>query len=352
MKNYRYRPTDNDIKIRYVATEFEASDLGSVLRGHNKKGTITIGDQVYYFKYDTEKEKLGNMQKPIVSSFCSWLTRRHGGNFVVDVPGEAVVHTGGKESYNTHLKGVFSRSYRDDPNVIATFTLDQVLKPRENESFRYTNEERVFSSVQSSIIRLISFIGDKNNQLHPLFSKLKHLQEDMKHIEEDLVSIVTLDYLFLNNDRHTENIEFAIENKDMYSNELNNKTDRQMTAEEIVNEINKKKERFILETDQEEWMADRFDEHPKAVIEEIIFEHDFEEERQLEDFTNAETEGRQQAFDKKAELMEICEELREVEFESAEGQYVDNLIKEAEERLRDEKKKERTQEKTEILPEI
>ena len=210
MKNYRYRPIDNDIKIRYISTEFNDSDLGPVLRGHNKKVIITIDNQAYYFKYDTEKEKLGNIQKPIASSFCSWLTRRYGGNFVVDIPGEAVVHTGGKENYDTHLKGVFSKSYRDDPNVIATFTLDQVLRPGENENFKYTNEERVFSSVQSSIIRLISFIGDKNNQQHPLTSKLKYLQEDMKQIEEDLVSIVTLDYLFLNNDRHTENIEFAI----------------------------------------------------------------------------------------------------------------------------------------------
>lgn len=239
-----------------------------------------------------------------------------------------------------HDKG---RSYEIEMNQSICYSDNLIVRSSGKEDVIISD----YSSYKNNLDKALIEMTERGKSTEHDYTFIVLNREELEKIEKGYTDLIRGDNRLV-----LENIEFAIENKDMYSNELNNKTDRQMTAEEIVNEINKKKERFILETDQEEWMADRFDEHPKAVIEEIIFEHDFEEERQLEDFTNAETEGRQQAFDKKAELMEICEELREVEFESAEGQYVDNLIKEAEERLRDEKKKEKTQEKTEILPEI
>jgi hypothetical protein len=214
-------------KFSNIITNLKTSNTDMVVRGHNKKFLVTLnphdfsydkkGD-AYYFKYDAEKERLGNMQKRLASSFCSYLTDKYGGNFVLDIPGLVIIEGGQKEDYTITLKGVFSKSYREDYHIYHTFTLDNVLKPRPDEEFEYNNKHRVFASVENSMERLKSYIQLQQNKamvnpekapFSPYLS-LNHLEEDFKKIEQDLVSVVMLDYLFLNNDRHTENIEFSI----------------------------------------------------------------------------------------------------------------------------------------------
>lgn len=199
----------------YMSKDVDPSKIVHVVKGHNKKFTIVIDGRTYYVKYDSEKEIKGNMQKRFASSFCSFLAQKYGGNLVKDVPGEAIVETVSKEYTKTKLKCVFSQSYKDDYHIGITFTLDEVLKPRENENFLYNNEKRVFASVENTMTRLRSYIemqqkNDENKQPFSLFSNFKSLEEDYVKIQDDLVNIVLLDYLFLNNDRHTENIEFSI----------------------------------------------------------------------------------------------------------------------------------------------
>ena len=213
--------------FRYINTSFADDATSGVVRGHNKKVTIKLNPEThqydpegetYYFKYDVEKEKQGNMQKRFGSAFCSYLAHRFGGNFVEDVPGTAVVRGSSKEDYEIKLDGVFSRSYRNDYHIYNTFTLDSILRPREGENFEYNNKHRVFASVENSMIRLREYVKNKiaevmsNPKTAPFspYSKLEDLEADFAKIEEDLVSIVMLDYIFLNNDRHTENIEFSV----------------------------------------------------------------------------------------------------------------------------------------------
>lgn len=202
-------------KFRYMSEYFSLTDTNHVARGHNKKFIINVNNDTYFFKYDAEKETKGNMQKRFASGFCSFLTNKYGGNFVDDIPGEAIVETVPKEHSLTTLKGVYSKSYKEDYHIGLTFTLDEVLKPREDEDFTYNNENRVFASVENSMSRLKSYIEmQKNKELDKapfsLFHSLNNLEEDYLKIQNDLVEIVLLDYLFLNNDRHTENIEFTI----------------------------------------------------------------------------------------------------------------------------------------------
>jgi len=203
---------------RYVVKEIVDSDASFVARGHNKKFRFGNEGEITFFKYDAEKERKGNLQKRFASGFCSYLTDRYGGNFVYDVPGDVVFRESMKSSASTRLKGVFSDSYKNDYHIYDTFTLDEVLKPREDEEFEYNNKQRVFSSVENSLRRLKSYISERiaeakgNSVTAPYnpYAHLNHLDEDFAKIEEDLVSIVMLDYLFLNNDRHTENVEFSI----------------------------------------------------------------------------------------------------------------------------------------------
>lgn len=201
--------------FEYMSRTFSLTDTNHVARGHNKKFTITIGKESYFFKYDAEKEILGNMQKRFASCFCSFLTEKYGGNFVIDIPGEAFVDVVPKEHSTTKLKGLYSRSYKEDYHIGITFTLDEVLKPRENEQFVYNNENRVFSSVENAMNRLRSYIvlqqeKDKHRSDFSLYTNFKDLEADYEKIQNDLVGIVLLDYLFVNNDRHTENIEFSV----------------------------------------------------------------------------------------------------------------------------------------------
>ena len=207
--------------FKYINTSFTGDDTSGVVRGHNKKVAIKLNPETYepdpkgeifYFKYDSEKEKHGNMQKRFGSAFCSYLAHKFGGNFVEDIPGTAIVRGSSKEDYSVKLDGVFSRSYRNDYHIDSTFTLDSVLKPREGEEFEYNNKHRVFASVENSMIRLKSFVKAKiaEGMSNLKYSQLNDLEADFAKIEEDLVSIVMLDYMFLNNDRHTENIEFSI----------------------------------------------------------------------------------------------------------------------------------------------
>lgn len=214
-------------KYANVITNLITTNTDMVVRGHNKKFLVPLNPydfsydpqgESYYFKYDSEKERLGNMQKHFASSFCSYLTNKYGGNFVLDVPGMVIIEGAKKEDYMMTLKGVFSKSYREDYHIYNTFTLDSVLKPRADEGFEYNNKHRVFASVENSMNRLRSYIQLQQNmaRINPEkapfspYLSLNHLEEDFKQIEEDLVSIVMLDYLFLNNDRHTENIEFSV----------------------------------------------------------------------------------------------------------------------------------------------
>lgn len=202
--------------FRYMSEYFGLNATNHVSRGHNKKFIIKINNDTYFFKYDAEKELKGNMQKRFASSFCSYLAKKFGGNFVEDVPGEAIVETVPKEHSTSKLKGVYSKSYKEDYHICQTFTLDEVLKPRDNENFQYDNKSRVFSSVENAMVRLKSYIEKRINSekdekgLFSIYCNLNDLENDYEKIQDDLASIVFLDYLFLNNDRHTENIEFAV----------------------------------------------------------------------------------------------------------------------------------------------
>lgn len=201
--------------FEYMSKSFSLTDTNHVARGHNKKFIIKIGKESYFFKYDAEKEIQGNMQKRFATCFCSFLTKKYGGNFVEDIPGEALVEVVPKEHSTTKLRGLYSKSYKEDYHIGITFTLDEVLKPRENEQFKYNNEQRVFSSVENAMNRLRSYIAlqqekDQNNEPFSLYTNFKDLEADYEKIQNDLVAIVLLDYLFVNNDRHTENVEFSI----------------------------------------------------------------------------------------------------------------------------------------------
>ena len=127
-------------KFRNIVTSLATTNTDMVVRGHNKKFLDTLNPkdfsfdpkgENYYFKYDVEKEKQGNMQKRHASAFCSYLADKFGGNYVFDVPGTVVMEGSSKEDYTIVLKGVFSKSYRDDYHIYQTFTLDSVLRPRE-----------------------------------------------------------------------------------------------------------------------------------------------------------------------------------------------------------------------------
>ena len=123
-----------------------------------------------------------------------------------------------KEEYSVRLDGVFSRSYKSDYRIHRTFTLDSVLRPQNGETFEYNNKHRVFNSVENAMRRLREYVeqkiadfkNDPKMSSYNPYLQLADLEGDLAKIEEDLVSIVMLDYLFLNNDRHTENIEFSV----------------------------------------------------------------------------------------------------------------------------------------------
>ena len=118
-------------KLRFITANFTTRNTDMVIKGHNKKFTIPLNPdnftydkhgEVYYFKYDAKKEEAGNMQKRYASAFCSYLTERYGGNFVQDIPGEAIVRGSDKEDYHTTLKGIYSHSYRNDERIVTTLS--------------------------------------------------------------------------------------------------------------------------------------------------------------------------------------------------------------------------------------
>lgn len=212
--------------MRYISTKIPDEETRGVFQGHNKKVLVRLDENynptplgdTYYFKYDVEKELKGNMQKRFASGFCTFLTKKYGGNYVEDIPGEAELYATSKSNTSTMLRGVFSKSYKNDYHIYETFNLDDILKPRSEEKFKYDNESRVFASVERTMERLKTYLEEKiasekdsdNKDFSPYLC-LDSLEKDLNIIREKLVGdVVMLDYLFLSNDRHTNNIEFSI----------------------------------------------------------------------------------------------------------------------------------------------
>ena len=65
--------------------------------------------------------------------------------------------------------------------------------------------------------------------------------------------------------------------KEYFSHNENQKSEIKK-ADEIIDKINAKKERFMLESDQDLTGIERFDEHRDAIVSEIITEQDHKEE--------------------------------------------------------------------------
>lgn len=129
------------------------------------------------------------------------------------------------------------------------------------------------------------------------------------------------DYLLTNNRLRKKNIKF-LQNEEnmkpyMTKDEL---MESEKKADLIIDAINQKKERFVLETEQVGYNIDRFDEYHESTVENIIMEEDLKIEK----------------LEVREELREACEQMNHIEitpvgFQGNFEQYIEEEMQFAEE---------------------
>lgn len=92
---------------------------------------------------------------------------------------------------------------------------------------------------------------------------------------------------------------------------------REEKAQFLIDEINRNKERFMLESDSIDYKLDRFEEHPHATIETIIEEQNHEEEKDLREEEKSERDSLRKNNDIYEEMKNACEESKNVKIEPA-----------------------------------
>lgn len=191
--------------------DIRQESLQTVSRGHNPKNTIKIGNSTYYVKYDAPADKQINGQKRVAEDFVAFLGKRMGFRCVDGFTADINI-TNDRGGGTTHQTGFVSKSYKN-PDVVASFTLLDVIRPEDEVAAHFTNYDKTYCSIEKTLRDLPTYIKKKSElfaQAHPdqpnPFDNLCATAE----LKDELVTHVLVDYVLGNDDRHTENIEFLI----------------------------------------------------------------------------------------------------------------------------------------------
>lgn len=158
-------------------------DVG-ILGGIHEKYWVDCGEKQYLFKYNLGEKDLSDFGEVFTSYLC----------YILGV--KCVKSTFAEDFFDNNSKkstGTLIESYRTK-NIKESFSLSSLLnKYGRRHLFGYT--------VKEAVCVLNEFVEEKNLILDP-------------NMEQELKEMALIDFLLLQSDRHANNIEFLIEEKD------------------------------------------------------------------------------------------------------------------------------------------
>ncbi len=202
--------------MRYKLHVFDKIERRTITRGHNPKFVATIDDKKYYIKYNSEADDRDNVQKNIAEGFVSRVMKKIGVNCVNVELGD--IQYNDENDTKVTKKSCLVESYKDK-NVVASFTLLEVMRP-DDETTPFTNFDKVYCSVQKTLEKLPKYLSKmsdiySHNNATDANNPFSRLIIDT-NLTKDLINQCIVDYMFANDDRHEENVEFLIVKEDNY----------------------------------------------------------------------------------------------------------------------------------------
>lgn len=175
-------------------------------------------------------------------------------------------------------------------------------------------------SIQGNLEKQIMGYMEKNSYIERSFVVLT--KEEVQKLRRGDIDIIKKDNVL-----NKENIDFIKKaGRDLVSQKTKKLTDREKRAKELIDEINEKKDKFMLESDQRPRpRTERFEEHPHVIVEEIIREQDHDDSKK-EEIDSERDRARSESDELQTDLEAACAEVAAEDVEPVMGQEFDDYI--------------------------